>query len=150
MFYSKYYLYDGEVEIMVPSYMKKTDAMLSAQYMWASNDGKIRINITQGSADLDKNGIDGRLSEYYHKFNKDTNGFKCRYIKKRNIYARPYGEIRYLSKMMGYDLFNMFLLGTYDGRELMLTIQCIAEDSNCNIRIFENIADSLKITRGDS
>jgi hypothetical protein len=150
MFYSKYYLYDGGVEIMVPSYIKETAAMLSAQYLWATDDRKIRINITWGSADLEKNGIECRLSEYYHKFNKDINGFKCRYIKKRSIYTRPYGEIRYLSKMMGYDLFNMFLLGTYDGRELMLTIQCIAQDSDCNMRIFENIADSLKITKGDS
>jgi hypothetical protein len=138
------------MEIMIPSHIKEAASMLSEQHLWVSKDRKIRINISRGSADLDDDGIGGRLGEYYHDYCKDINGFRCRYIKKRKIYKRQYGELRYFSKMMGHDLFTMFLLGAYEGRELIFTIQCIAEDSEHNMRIFENIADSLKVTKEEN
>jgi hypothetical protein len=96
---------------------------------------------------MEEDGIDSRLSEYYRGFSSDINGFKCELIRKHNINQRPYGEIRYRSKMMGYDFFNMFLLGTYEGMELIFTIQCIVNDTKFNIRIFENISDSLKVRK---
>jgi hypothetical protein len=139
-------MYDEKMEVIIPSMLKQATPFLDAQYIWASDDGRTWINITLGNADLDDCGIDGRLDEYYHGFCSNINGFECGLIKKRIINQRPYGEIRYLSKMADYDFFNIFLLGAYQGRELIFTIQSMDIDNNkFGIHVFENVMDSLRI-----
>jgi hypothetical protein len=115
--------------------------------MWSSVDKKTLINVTRGHSDLNEDNLDDRFDEYYSKFCNDVKGFKCIHVKKRSIHCRPYIEIRYRSKMARYNLFNIFLLGAYDGRELIATIQYIEDDTDYNIRVFENIADSIRVNR---
>jgi hypothetical protein len=147
MYYEKYHIYDDGVEIMIPAFIKKTETLVAEQHLWLSEDGKTIISITRDGAKLTEDEIDSRLEEYYKGFIRDITHFECFHVKKRKICGRPYGEIRYRSRMMGYDFFNIFILGEYEGREIITTIQCMENDNEYNIRVFENIADSLRVLR---
>lgn len=147
MLYKKYRLYDEGMEIMIPSHLKCADSFIPSQHSWMSEDRRTVINVTRGGADLLEMNLGLRLNEYYKKFSKDISSFECRHINKRRINGQTYGEMQYLSQMMGYCFFNIFLLGTYEGRELIITIQCIEYESKTNMHIFENISDSLRLLR---
>ena len=60
------------------------------------------------------------------------------------INGRSFGEIQYLSCVTGYCFYNIFLLGVYEGREVIVTIQCLEQEWEANARIFGLIADSLR------
>jgi hypothetical protein len=147
MFYTKYRIFEDGMEIMVPSMIKTASSLVSSQYLWQSDDKRILINAVQGCSKLTELDIDNRLDSYYYEFSKAVNGFECIHIKKIRIYGKNYGEIRYLSHMKGYDLFNMFILGTYEGRELVFTIQCLEAYAEYNMHIFENISDSIRVIK---
>jgi hypothetical protein len=138
-------MYDDGLEIMIPTGFNMVEPIMSSQYMWISKDGNAIISVNRGNADLTCEGIDDRIEEYHKAFAQNTIGFDCKLIKKRVIYKRTYAEIRYISQMTGYDIFNMFLLGEYEDRELVVTIQCVENDARMGIRIIENITDSLKV-----
>jgi hypothetical protein len=140
-------MYDDGMEIMIPAHIDSTEAILAEQYLWISKDKKTIISVARGLDDLETEDIENRLSEYYRVFRRDIKDFKCKLLKKRSINLKPYGEIRYYSKMMGYNFFNMFYLGAYEGREVIFTIQCIESEMKSNLHIFEIIADSLRIKR---
>jgi hypothetical protein len=140
-------MYDEGIEIMIPSHLKISNSLLVSQYNWMSDDRKTVINVTRGSADLQESDIDLRLNEYYKRFNRDIKNFECKRVNKRRINGKTYGELQYLSCMMGYCFFNIFILGSYEGRELVFSIQCIDSNSKENLHIFENISDSLRILR---
>lgn len=149
MLYKKYRLYGERMEIMIPSYLKLTDSFGSSQYHWASDDGKTVINVARGSADMAAEDLRLRLNEYYKSFRRDVAQFECRHIAGRRINGQAFGEIRYSSRMTGYCFYTVFLLGSYEDREFIVTIQCLDDDMAENARIFENISDSLRLLGKD-
>ncbi|MBO5145570.1 MAG: hypothetical protein J6C19_08565 [Lachnospiraceae bacterium] len=147
MFYKKYRLYDEGMEIMIPSGFKPADYFGVSQYSWTAEDKRVVIHVARGGADLAADELNKRLNEYYKGFHRDITCFECTHIAKRSVSGQAFGEIRYLSHMMGYCFYNIFLLGSYEGRELIVTLQCLAHDRTANAHIFENISDSLRLLR---
>ena len=147
MFYRKYHLYDDGVEIIIPSDIEPAESFGSSQNSWLSKDKKIVINVTRGGADLTEENLNNRLNEYYKSFCKDISQFDCKKISRRMINRRIYGEIQYLSHVTGYCFYNLFLLGSYGERELVVTIQCIESSRAANAHMFEIISDSIRILR---
>jgi hypothetical protein len=140
-------MYDDSMEIMVPSHLQYSNGMLVSQYTWLSDDKKTVINVSKGAADLLEGDIDIRLNEYYKGFCGSIKNFECDSVKKRVINGRMYGELQYTSCMMGYLFFNIFMIGSYEGHELIFSIQCMESERKDNIHIFENISDSLRILK---
>ena len=56
----------------------------------------------------------------------------------------------YTSDMMGYRFYNVFMLGALEGRELVLTLQCMDKDVKSHLHIFEIISDSIRILRNNN
>lgn len=148
-FYTKYRLYDEGVEIMIPSEIDPADSFVPGQNSWLSKDKKTVINVTRGGDDLTEENLGSRLDEYYRGFCKDVSQFDCRKVSRRTINTRSFGEIQYLSRMTGYSFYNMFLLGCYGGKELVVTIQCVESSRTENAHIFEFISDSIRILKKD-
>ena len=144
MLYNTYHLYDEGMEIMIPSNLERTDTFGSSQYSWLSKDRKTVVNVTRGGADLTVEEIDLRLNEYYKGFCRGIKQFESQQIAKRMINGRSFGEIQYLSCVTGYCFYNIFLLGVYEGREVIVTIQCLKQEWEANARIFGLIIDSLR------
>lgn len=147
MFYTKYRMFEDGMEIMLPSLIEAAASMVSSQYLWKSEDKRILVNVVKGNADLVERDMENRLDSYYHGFMKDVKGFEGIHVKKLRMYGRTYGEIRYRSHMIGYDFFNIFILGIYEGREIIITIQCLEDYAHKNLHIFENISDSIRILK---
>lgn len=140
-------MYDGRMEIMVPSSLKMTNAFLTAQYNWASEDRRVVVNVARGGSDLEEEGLFVRLDEYYRGFCNNVSDFDCLHIKKRIVNGYAYGEIRYTSDMTGYRFYNIFMLGSLEGRELIVTLQCMDKDVKTHLHMFEIISDSLRKKR---
>ncbi len=147
MLYTQYRLYDEGVQIIIPSDIKPADSFVPSQNSWVSKDKKTVINVARGGADLTDENLNNRLNEYYKGFCKDISQFECKKISRRTINRRTYGEIRYLSHVTGYSFYNIFLLGSYSGQELVVTIQCTESSWAANAHIFEIISDSIRILR---
>ncbi len=147
LFYTKYRLFDEGIEIMIPSDIEPADSFVPSQDSWLSRDKKTVINVSRGGEDLTDDDLNIRLNEYYKHFCKDISHFECERISRRLINGRIYGEIQYLSHVTGYCFYNLFLLGSYMGRELVVTIQCMESSREGNAHIFENISDSIRILR---
>lgn len=147
MFYTQYRLYEDGVEIRIPSDIKPAYSFVPSQNSWISKDKKTVINVTRGAKELTDENLSDRLDEYYKGFCRNISYFDCKKICRRTINRRPYGEIQYLSHVTGYPFYNMFLLGSYEGRELVITIQCTEGSRAANAHIFEIIADSIRILR---
>lgn len=147
MHYTHYRLYDDGVEIMIPSGLKPAESFVPSQNSWISKDKKTVINVTRGAKDLTDESLSNRLDEYYKGFCKNISHFDCKKVSRRTINRRLYGEIQYLSHVTGYPFYNMFLLGNYGGRELVVTIQCTESSRTANAHIFEIIAESIRILR---
>ena len=62
-------------------------------------------------------------------------------------FGYEYGELQYSSQMMGYEFFTIFILGSYEGREIILTQQCMESDKKKWMPIFMNISESLRVKR---
>ena len=144
MLYKKYHLYDEGVEIMIPSDIKPSETFLSSQNSWLSKDKKTVLQISRGGADLTEENLNHQLNEYYKGFCRGIKQFEGQQIAKRMINGRSFGEIQYLSCVTGYCFYNIFLLGVYEGREVIVTIQCLEQEWEANARIFGLIADSLR------
>lgn len=147
MFYREYRLYDDEVEIIIPSDIEPADTCVPSQNSWMSKDKKTVINVTRGGADLTDENLNNRLNEYYKGFCKNIRQFQCEKISRRTINRRTYGEIQYLSYVTGYCFYNIFLLGSYRERELVVTIQCTESSREANAHIFDIISNSIRILR---
>lgn len=147
MLYKKHCLYNGGIEIMLPSYIKESEAYTLGQNSFTSENRRVVVNITRGGGDLTQEQLITRMNEYYRSFAKDVPEFECLQINKRHFLGDRFEELRYLSSMMGYKFYNVFILGIYGGRELIVTMQCMQEDAADNERIFDNIADSIRILK---
>ena len=147
LFYRKYRLYDEGIEIMIPSDIEPADSFVPSQNSWMSKDKKTVINVSRGGEDLTETNLNNRLNEYYRRFCQDISHFECERISRRTINRKTYGEIQYLSHVTGYCFYNIFLLGSYMERELVVTIQCMESSREENEHIFENISDSIRVLR---
>lgn len=150
MLYRTYRMYNNCMEIMVPSSLSAGTTSPIAQYHWQSEDKKVVVDVARGGADLDEEGLYERLNEYYKGFCKDITNFQCLHIEKRSVNGHAYGELRYTSDMMGYRFYNVFMLGALEGRELVLTLQCMDKDVKSHLHIFEIISDSIRILRNNN
>lgn len=160
MLYKKYRLYDNGMEIMIPSHLhilthekhttgqevRMGDRILS-RYNWLSDDRRVVINVTSGGNELLQENLLLRLQDYYAEFQKDVVEFVCLKVTKRRINGYDYGELQYRSEMMGYAFFNIFMLGIHEGKEIILTQQCMERDQKALLPIFMNISDSLRILK---
>lgn len=160
MLYKKYVLYNDGMEIMVPSHLhmltqekhivgqeaRMGDRMIS-NYNWLSDDRRVVINVTSGGTELSQENLLIRLQDYYVGFQNNVVEFDCLKVTKRWINGYDYGELQYRSEMMGYAFFNIFILGVYEGKEIILTLQCMERDKKALLPIFMNISDSLRILR---
>ncbi len=147
LFYRKYRLYDEGIEIMIPSDIEPADSFVPSQNSGMSKDKKTVINVSRGGEDLTETNLNNRLNEYYRRFCQDISHFECERISRRTINRKTYGEIQYLSHVTGYCFYNIFLLGSYMERELVVTIQCMESSREENEHIFENISDSIRVLR---
>ena len=159
MLYRQYPLYKGGMQIMIPShlYMLTEETHTSGQavrmgdtfvsnYNWLSEDRRVVINVTSGNEILQDNLLQ-RLQEYYDGFKSQVNAFECLKVTKRIINGYEYGELQYSSQIMGYEFFTIFILGNYEGREVILTQQCMARDKKKWMPVFMNISESLRVAR---
>lgn len=145
MFYKKYQLYDDKLEIMLPANLNETKGFFTTQHTWVSDDKKIVVNISKNGTELDKSQILFRMDDYYKGFERDILQFECIKIKKTEINFQPYGEMAYFSDMMGYQFYNIFLLGCFENKEIVVTLQCMSKDIKNMEHVFGNIIDSLRI-----
>lgn len=159
MLYRKYPLYKEGMEIMIPShlYMLTEENHTSGQavrmgdtfvsnYNWLTDDRRVVINVTGGN-ELLQDSLLQRLQEYYDRFKAQVNEFDCQKVTRRRINGHDYGELQYSSQMMGYEFFTIFILGSYEGREIILTQQCMERDKKIWMPIFMNVSESLRIKR---
>ncbi|MCD8038247.1 MAG: hypothetical protein LUE96_04065 [Lachnospiraceae bacterium] len=149
MLYKKYRLYDEGIEIMIPSDLRESGAYTVLQNNFMSQNGRVVVTITKGGSRLPQEQLVARLNEYYQGFVRDVIGFECIRINKRQFLKDVFGELRYSSSMMGYQFYNVFILGIYEGNELIVTMQCMQEEAADNERVFDNIADSIRILKRD-
>lgn len=160
MLYKKYHLYQDSMEIMIPSHLhmlmeeKHTNGeevrmgdTFIANYNWLTEDRRVVINVTDGGNEVTQESLLQRLQEYYDGFKAQVNEFECLRVTKRIINGHTYGELQYSSQMMGYEFFNIFILGSHEGREIILTQQCMECDKKKWLPIFMNISESLRIMR---
>lgn len=147
LFYEQYRLFDEGIEIRIPSEIEPANSFVPSQHSWLSKDKKTVINVARGGEDLTEQNLNNRLNEYYKRFYKEINCFACEKISTRMINKRAYGEIQYLSRMTGYCFYNIFLLGSYMERELVVTIQCMESRRAAYAHIFEHISDSIRVLR---
>lgn len=159
MLYRKYPLYKEGMEIMIPSHLhmlteenhtsgqavRMGDTFVS-NYNWLSDDRRVVINVTGGN-EMAQDSLLQRLQEYYDHFKTQVNEFDCQKVTRRRINGHDYGELQYSSQMMGYEFFTIFILGSYEGREIILTQQCMERDKKTWMPIFTNISESLRIKR---
>ncbi len=160
MLYKKYRMYDDSMEIMIPSHLhilseeKRTSGKqtrmgdtLVSRYNWISDDRRVVINVTGRGNELTQEKLLLKLQDYYDSFKTGVAEFECLQVIKRRINGYDYGELQYRSEMMGYAFFTMFILGIYEGREVILTLQCMERDKKSLLPIFMNISDSLRVLR---
>ena len=159
MLYRKYPLYKEGMEIMIPSHLhmlleenhtsgqavRMGDTFVS-NYNWLSDDRRVVINVTGGN-EITQDSLLQRLQEYYDCFKAQVNEFECQKVTRRRINGHDYGELQYSSQMMGYEFFTIFILGSYEGREIILTQQCMERDKKAWMPVFTNISESLRIKR---
>lgn len=159
MLYRQYSLYKDGMEIMIPSHLhmlteethasgqeaRMGDTFVS-NYNWLSDDRRVVINVTSGNEIMQDNLLQ-RLQEYYDGFKAQVNEFECLKVTKRRINGYDYGELQYSSQIMGYEFFTIFILGSYEGKEVILTQQCMERDKKKWMAIFMNISESLRVKR---
>lgn len=88
-----------------------------------------------------------RLQEYFLNYRRDTHGFSCEHVKKRNINGWQYGEMRYFSEIMGYSFYHILLVGSFRGDEWIMNLQCLDKNSEQYKHAFTNITDSIYIKK---
>ncbi|MDE6621026.1 MAG: hypothetical protein K2K74_11180 [Lachnospiraceae bacterium] len=146
-FYTKYRLYDEGIEIMIPSDIEPAESFVPSQNSWLSKDKKTMINVTRGGADLTEENLNNRLKEYREGFCKDVSHFDCKKVGRRCINSKSFGEIQYLSRVTGYCFYNIFMLGSYRGRELIVTIQCMESNWTEKEPMLKYVADSIRVLK---
>lgn len=144
MLYKQYQLYDNQIEIMIPKKLNQTDDMFR-DYLWVSQDRKVMISMTRGIREIESRELVLRLQDYYLEYQSAVEGFQCCYVRKQEIHRHEFGVMYYESKMMGYKMHNIILLGAFQKCELILTMQCGEREKEELLHAFRNVMESLKI-----
>lgn len=147
MLYKKYRFYNDGIEMMIPSHFKETASFTTVQNSFISDNRRVVVNIARGGGSLTQEQLVTRMDAYYREFTRDVREFDCIARNQRQFLGDVFGELKYSSSMMGYSFYNVFILGIYGGRELIVTMQCVQEEAANNERIFDNIADSIRILK---
>lgn len=147
MLYKKYRFYNDGIEMMIPSHFKETESSAAVQNSFMSDNRRVVVNIARGAGSLTQEQLVTRMDAYYKEFTRDILEFDCIARSQRQFLGDVFDELKYSSSMMGYSFYNVFILGVYGGRELIVTMQCVQEEAANNERIFENIADSIRILK---
>lgn len=147
MQYEKYRFYDDGVEIMIPSCLKDPVSRLGIQNSFVSDNNRVVVNIARGGDGLTQELLEARMDAYCQEFAKNIPAFQCLKRNKRQFLGDSFEDLRYFSNMVGYQFYNVFILGVFEGRELIVTMQCVGNETEENERIFDMIADSIRILK---
>lgn len=147
MQYERYRFYDGGVEVMIPSCLKESTSQFAIQNCFVSEDKKMIVNIARGKDGFVQEQLEMRMDEYCKEVAEGVSKFECLKTQKRQFLDDSFVDVRYLSNMMGYQFYNAFVLGIYGGRELIVTMQCVQNATTEDERIFDFIADSIRILK---
>ena len=147
MLYKKYRFYNDGIEMMIPSHFKETASFAAVQNSFTSDNRRVVVNVARGAGSLTQEQLVTRMDAYYKEFTRDVLEFDCIARNQRQFLGDVFGELKYSSSMMGYSFYNVVILGVYGGRELIITMQCVQEEAANNERIFDNIADSIRILK---
>ena len=147
MQYEKYHFYDDGVEVMIPSCLKEPTSQFVIQNSFISDDKSMIVNVARGKDCFTQEQLEPRINEYCKGFAKDVSKFKCLKIHKRQFLNDLFVDLRYSFSMMGYSFYNAFILGIYGDRELIVTMQCMQNDTIDNERMFDIVADSIRILK---
>ena len=147
MLYKTYRFYNDGIEMMIPSHFKETKTFAAVQNSFASDNKRVVVNIARGAGSITQEQLAARMNVYYKEFTREVLEFDCIARKERQFLGDVFGELKYHSNMLGYPFYNVFILGVYGGRELIVTMQCVQEEEANNARIFDNIADSIRILK---
>lgn len=149
MQYEKYRFYDDGVEMAIPSCLKEPDSRFFVPNSFVSDNKRVIVNISRGTGGLIREHLEARMDEYYKEFAKAVSDFECLKRDKRQFLDDMFVDLRYLSDMMGYPLYNAFILGIYGGRELIVSMQCMQNETVDYEQIFDYIAGSIRILKKD-
>lgn len=147
MQYEKYRFYDDGVEMMIPSSLKKATSKFAVQNSFVSDNKRVIVNVARGRDDMTQEQLETRMDAYCKRFAKDVPEFECLKICKRQFLGDLFMDLRYRSDMMGYPFYNVFILGVYGERELIVTMQCVQNEAADNERMFGIVADSIRIQK---
>ncbi|MDE7207068.1 MAG: hypothetical protein K2N90_07930 [Lachnospiraceae bacterium] len=147
MQYEKYRFYDNGVEVMIPSCLKESTSRFGVQNSFVSDNNRVIVNVARGGAGLTQEQLEMRLEAYCKGFAKDLSAFECHKVNKRQFLGDLLIDLRYFSAMMGYQFYNAFVLGIYENRELIVTMQCTRNEAAENEYMFDAIADSIRILK---
>lgn len=147
MQYEKYRFYDDGVEMMIPSCLKKATSKFVVQNSFVSDNKRVIVNIARGRDDMTQEQLETRMDAYCRTFAKDVPKFECLKIYKRQFLGDLFIDLRYRSDMMGYPFYNVFILGVYGARELIVTMQCVQNEVTDNKHMFDIVADSIRIQK---
>lgn len=147
MQYEKYRFYNNGVEMLIPSCLKESASRFGVQNSFASDNNRVIVNVARGGAGLTQEQLEMRLETYCKGFAKDSSAFECLKVNKRQFLGDSFMDLRYFSDAMGYQFYNAFILGIYEDRELIVTMQCIRNEAAESEHIFDVIADSIRILK---
>lgn len=147
MLYKKHRFFNDGIEMMLPSHFKESTSFVAMQNSFMSDNKRVVVHIARGGTSLTQEQLVARMDAYYQEFTRASLEFNCIARNQRQFLGDVFGELKYSSSMMGYSFYNVFILGIYGGRELIITMQCVQEEAEGNARIFDTIADSIRILK---
>lgn len=147
MQYETYHFYDDGVEMMIPFDLKEQPSQFGVQNSFVSENRRVVLNVARGKDGMTQAQVELRMDAYYREFEQDVPAFECLKRKKRQFLGESFADLRYRSNMMGYQFYNAFLLGIYDSRELIVTMQSVGNEAAKIERTFDMIAESIRILK---
>lgn len=145
--YEKYHFYNDGVEMMIPSCLKESISQFTVQNSFISDNKRVIVNVARGKDGLAREQLDARMDDYCKGFAKDVSEFERLKLHKRQFLDDSFVDLRYRSNIMGYLFYNAFILGIYESRELIVTMQCMQDEISDNEYMFDFIADSIRILK---
>lgn len=147
MLYEKHRFFNDGIEIMIPSHFKDAESFTAVPNSFMSDNRRVIVSIMRGVSSLTQEQLTERMDAYCRRFARNVSEFDCVQINRRQFLGDSFGELKYRSMMTGYQFYNVFILGIYGERELIVTMQCTQAEEANNERIFEYIADSIRILK---
>lgn len=148
MLYKKYQLFNGKIEVMIPSeFLFNQGGFELSEYNWTSVNEDLIIDCNLFENEDSENELTFLLQEYYLDYKRILSTFTCKHVIKKLNFDDEFGEMVYLSTNLGYRFYSCLNLAIVDGKILMLTMSCLMDSFEEYEHAFSNIADSIKILR---